>query len=60
MRGQYQIAAGLFADAAGLPLRLEVYIDKKPHGYEFAGERRQMTEAEVIAAYAPSPEGERE
>ena len=53
--GQRQVAAGLFPDAAGLPLRLEVYIDKKPHGYAFEGAdtRTQMTEAEVIAMFAP-------
>ena len=53
MHGQYQVSAGLFTDAAGLPLGLEVYIDRKPKGYEFAGERQRMTEAEVIAMYAP-------
>ena len=53
--GQRQVAAGLFPDAAGMPLKLEVYIDRKPHGYAFegAGRRRQMTEADVIAMFAP-------
>lgn len=55
MHGQYQIAAGLFANAGGMSPRLEVYIDKKPDGYALEGGdgRKQMTEAEVIAAYAP-------
>lgn len=55
IQGQRQVAAGLFPDAGGMELRLEVYIDRKPHGYAFegGGERRQMTEAEVIAIYAP-------
>lgn len=52
-QGQTQLSAGLFANAGGLPLRLELYIDRKPEGYAFAGERRQMTEAEVIAAFGP-------
>lgn len=53
--GQRQVAAGLFADAGGMPLRLEVYIDKKPHGYAFEGAagRKQMTEADIVAMYAP-------
>ncbi len=53
MHGQTQMAAGLFDDAAGTELKLELYIDRKPHGYAFAGERRQMTGAEVEAMYAP-------
>lgn len=60
MHGQYQLAAGLFDNAGGHPLSLELYIDKKPDGYAFAGERRQMTEAEVLAIFAPSEEGEAE
>lgn len=53
--GQRHVSAGLFPDAAGMALKLEVYIDKKPHGYAFenASQRRQMTEADVIAAFAP-------
>ena len=58
MHGQHQVAAGLFENAAGLSPRLEVFIDKKPTGYALEGERRTMTEAEVIAIYAPSDEGE--
>ncbi|NOC84735.1 GFA family protein [Ruegeria sp. HKCCD6428] len=58
MHGQTQMAAGLFDNAAGNPLKLELYIDKKPQGYAFAGERRQMTKAEVEAMYAPSDEGD--
>ena len=51
--GQYQLAAGLFANAGGMPLTLEVYIDRKPEGYAFEGDRKRMTEAEIIAIYAP-------
>lgn len=58
MQGQTQVAAGLFQNAAGLPLKLEVYIDRKPRGYAFEGERRTMTEAEVTTAYAPQAKGE--
>lgn len=58
MHGQTQLAAGLFDNAADASLQLELYIDRKPAGYEFAGERTQMTEAEVIAAFAPSEQGD--
>lgn len=57
MHGQTQMAAGLFDNAADSEIKLELYIDKKPEGYNFEGERRQMTEAEVIAAYALESEG---
>lgn len=60
MHGQMQLAAGLFENAAGADLRLELFIDRKPDGYAFegGGTRRQMTEAEVIAMYAPPDTGD--
>ncbi|MBO9448462.1 GFA family protein [Ruegeria sp. R14_0] len=57
MHGHTQMAAGLFEDT-GHPLQLELYIDKKPDGYAFAGERRQMTKTEVEAMYAQPEEGD--
>lgn len=51
--GQKNLAAGLFDNAGGADLKLEFFIDKKPDGFAFAGERKQMTEAEVIAAFVP-------
>ncbi|SDE33017.1 GFA family protein [Ruegeria marina] len=58
MHGQTHMAAGLFENAGGNALKLELYIDKKPEGYAFADERRQMTQAEVEAMYAPSEQGD--
>ena len=49
MHGQVQMAAGLFENAGGGALRLELNIEGKPKGYAFAGERRQMTHAEEMA-----------
>ncbi|WP_299669478.1 GFA family protein [uncultured Ruegeria sp.] len=57
MHGQTQMAAGLFEET-GSDLKLELYIDKKPQGYAFTGERRQMTKAEVEAMYALPEEGD--
>ncbi|MBO9453287.1 GFA family protein [Tropicibacter sp. R16_0] len=58
MQGQTQMAAGLFENAGGSKLSLELFIDKKPEGYAFAGDRKQITEAEMMAMYAPSEEGD--
>ncbi len=56
MHGQVQMAAGLFDNAGGTKLGLELYVDRKPEGYAFAGEHRQMTEADVMAAFRPAAE----
>ncbi|GAA6160429.1 GFA family protein [Ruegeria sp. HU-ET01832] len=57
MHGQTLMAAGLFPDT-GHGLTHELFIDKKPQGYAFAGERQQMTKAEVEAMFAPLEEGD--
>lgn len=56
--GQTQMAAGLFENAGDGALGLELYIDKKPKGYAFIGDPRQLTEEDVIALFAPSDEGD--
>lgn len=58
MHGLTQMSAGLFDNAGGTTLGLELYIDKKPEGYAFSGTRRQMTEADVMAAFALPEEGD--
>ncbi len=52
-QGMISLNAGTLDDRNGLPLKTEIYIDMKPDGFAFAGERKTMTEAEVIAAFAP-------
>lgn len=52
---KYMISVGAFDDASAFVLAREIYIDKKPTGYELGGDRPRMTEAEVIAAFAPPP-----
>ncbi len=54
------LAAGLFDDAAGLSLTHEIYIDRKPAGYAFAGDHHRMTKAEVEARFASYGEGNTE
>ncbi len=56
----YQLSAGLFENAAGLPLNLEVFIDEKPQAYAFEGDRKRMTGAELFAMFAPPEEGAQE
>ena len=45
------VATGLFEDAGGLPLTNELYVDRRPSGYAFAGELTGMTKAEVEAMF---------
>ena len=45
----YNLAAGLF-ETGDMPIAMEVWIDEKPAGYAFAGERKQLTGAQIIAA----------
>ncbi|MFZ1726038.1 MAG: GFA family protein [Albidovulum sp.] len=54
----HAVSAGLFDDAAGFDLVNEIYIDRKPRGYAFAGDHPRLTEAEFEAAIAPQPEEE--
>ena len=52
----YMVCVGAFDDPAPVKLIGEIYIDHKPAGYAFAGDLPKMTEAEVLAKYAP-PDG---
>ena len=49
--GQYLMCVGSFDDPAPFRLAREIYVDHKPAGYAFAGERPKLTEAEVIAQF---------
>jgi len=53
-REMYGVAAGLFENAAGLTLKSESYIDRKPDGFSYAGDHNRITEVQVnefIAAF---------
>lgn len=53
----YYMAAGLLDDLSGMRLAHEIYIDRKPDAFAFAGPTHQMTEAEFLASLsAASPE----
>ncbi|MGR3761169.1 GFA family protein [Roseobacteraceae bacterium NS-SX3] len=51
-QGQTQMSAGLFENAGGNELSLEIYIDKKPGGYAFDSPCRKLTGAEVISMFS--------
>jgi hypothetical protein len=57
-KGPYEgltvLAVGALDDPNGLPLDEELCIDRKPDGYAFAGERKQLTEAQMFAAFSTS------
>ncbi len=58
MKGALGLSVGLLDDTDDMKLVREFYVDRKNCVYEFPEDRIQMTEAEVIAMFAPSEEGE--
>lgn len=50
--GGYHIPVGLFDDQSGFEIVGEIFIDRKPPGYAFAGEHPRLTEAETMAMFA--------
>jgi len=57
MQGLLSLSAGSLDDMTGLNFAAEVYIDAKPDSHAFAGGRKRMTEADVLAMVnAPPPE----
>lgn len=54
----YALSAGLFPDAGGFALAKEIYIDRKPAGYAFAGAHLKLTEQEHEAQKASFQQGE--
>lgn len=51
-QGTYHLGMGTLKDASGIPLTEEIYIDRKPDGYSFAQDTKQMTKEEVEAMFA--------
>jgi len=49
--GSMQIPLGLLDDSAGMTFASEIFIDHKPAGFAYAGERPTLTRAEVMAKY---------
>lgn len=51
--GQYIVPVGLFDDDAALVFDRQVFVDEKPHYYDFSNETQNMTGAEVFAKFGP-------
>jgi len=56
--GNYEVPVGLLDDANGLTLHREIFIDKKPDSFAFAGAHDRLTEAETYALFGVTNEGE--
>lgn len=54
-RQSYLMAVGVFDDQSPFRLNQQIFIDRKPEGYAYAGEHKFMTEAEMFAHFAPKP-----
>lgn len=53
----YIISAGTLDDLSGLTLTKEIYVDRKPEGYAFAGTHPRLTAAEFEATLQTDSEG---
>jgi hypothetical protein len=49
----YAMSVGAFDDATPFRLVRELFIDRKPGGYEIAGDHQRWTEAETFARLTP-------
>ena len=49
----YVMSVGAFDDASEFRLTREIFIDRKPDGYAFAGDHPRWTEAETFARLTP-------
>ncbi|MEP1536128.1 MAG: GFA family protein [Paracoccaceae bacterium] len=54
-QGVYHIGFGTLDDSADMKMTGEIFIDLKPEAYSFADKTHKMTEAEVMAMFAPPP-----
>ncbi|MBM3617579.1 MAG: GFA family protein [Alphaproteobacteria bacterium] len=52
--GFLALPLGLFDGVEHFTLQKEVFIDAKPEGYTFAGERKKLTGEELFALFNPS------
>ena len=49
MKGMMSLSVGTLDDMDGLAFETEIFIDHKPGSHAFAGDRKRMTEADVMA-----------
>lgn len=51
--GHSNVPLGILENFEEFKFNLQIYIDSKPHNYDFSNQTKMMTEAEVIAMFAP-------
>ena len=56
MQGMLSLSAGALDNLDDMTFDTEVYIDQKPASHAFSGERKCMTEAEVLEMVGAAPE----
>ena len=56
-KDDYEVPLGIFDDASGLELAREIFIDRKPDSFDFAGEHERLTEAETLARFGITVDG---
>jgi len=50
---QYLVCNGAFDDADAFKLSGEIFFDRKPSGYAFAGDHERLSEEETLAKFMP-------
>lgn len=50
---RYMMSVGAFDDSSAFRLVREIFVDRKPDGYAFAGEHSRWTEAETFERLSP-------
>lgn len=53
-QGEYYVGLGVFDEPDGMPLKTELFIDRKPDGYSFDADTEQLTAEQVMAMFAES------
>ena len=49
---EYFIGMGTLERPSGIPLTTELFIERKPDGYEFSGQTQQLTEEQTMEMFA--------
>jgi len=52
------VAEAAFDPPLDLPLAMEIFIEDKPAGYDFAGDRKRLTGAEVVEMFTAVKQNE--
>lgn len=53
----YEVPLGIFDDANRLDLTREIFTDRKPDSFDFAGKHERLTEAETLARFGITVDG---